>query len=102
MNRRCKKKKQQIKAQELWGLDVHLAKLILPKLKAFREMHRISYPCNLKNNGGFEEWNNILDKMIFAFQYVVEEDKCKVYLSDYDKYEEGIKLFAEYFMDLWD
>ncbi|MGM8331755.1 hypothetical protein [Clostridium perfringens] len=105
MNKRIAKKKGLLKIQdsELWSLDTTLAKYILPRLEKYRNMERMSYPSKLS---GEEEWNDILDKMIYAFKYVLERDN---FYFDYDtekerieKYKEGMNLFAEYFMDLWD
>lgn len=77
-----------------------------------------------KDKESVEKWNEILDKMIYAITYVVYDNGCnkkyEKYLgieyeegsdwkqttesrdSTYKKYEEGIKLFAEYFNSLWD
>lgn len=105
MNKRIAKKKGLAKIQdnELWSLDFTLAKYILPRLEKYRNMERMSYPSKLS---GEEEWNDILDKMIYAFKYVIERDN---FYFDYDtekerikKYKEGMNLFAEYFMELWD
>jgi len=82
-------------SSELWNLDFTIACFILPRLKAFRKKH-FGYPADLTP----EKWNEILDKMILAFEYVAQG---KMYddVKD-DDYKEGIKLFAKYFMALWD
>ncbi|MFY8263038.1 hypothetical protein ACOT7R_09080 [Clostridium perfringens] len=107
MNKRIAKKKGllKIREEELWSLDVTLAKYILPRLQKYRNMERMGYPIGLSDG---KEWNEILDKMIYAFEYVVKRDESVVY-TDYDeemkkreKYKEGICLFAKYFMELWD
>lgn len=71
-----------------------------------------------------KEWGKILDKMIWSFEYVLWDDSLDDKLgrklgigtfSEYmkrerknekdvhlEKYEEGMRLFSEYFMDLWD
>lgn len=105
MNKRIAKKKGLTKIQdnELWSLDFTLAKYILPRLEKYKNMERMGYPSKLS---GEKEWDEILDKMIYSFKYVIERDK---YYFDYntekeriEKYKEGMNLFAEYFMDLWD
>jgi hypothetical protein len=94
---------------DLWSLDFHLAKIILPKLIAFRKSKLHGYPnvfCtweDLKNTGqyknklaykkaikdgeiiggGFSKWLKIIDEIIFGFEFVLAD-------SGYDKYE---KLF---------
>lgn len=81
---------------ELWNLYSHIAKIILPKLKTFRKMKKNGYPAifseyeddnwESKNKydeyiasgkligGGLKKWNEILDEMIFAFEYILYKD----------------------------
>lgn len=76
----------------LWS---HLTELILPRLKRFKEI-TCSYPSNLKS----EEWDNILEKMIYAFELLLKDEF--IYPEDEeDKINEGLKLFGEWFRDLW-
>lgn len=106
MNKRLKKKKglSKIRVEELWGLDVTLAKYILPRLIKFKDINDMSYPSNFESH---EEWHKTIDKMIYAFEYVIERN-YKLYkdLEDVKRrqsdYKEGMQLFAEYFLDLWD
>ena len=51
---------------ELWNLDYTFSKFILKRLKAFQKMKRYGHPSDLKS---MEEWNSIIDKMIFSFEY---------------------------------
>jgi len=100
---------------DLWGLDSHLIKIILPKLIAFRKRDLHGYPCNfsqwdesLKDGGGMgltreeydkakaeghyvggemEGWKKTLDEMIFAFEYHLYSDEFgKKQKSFYEKY----------------
>jgi hypothetical protein len=55
-----------------------------------------------------EEWNEILDKMIFAFKWSITEDEEANYTlpdkekeENWKKYEEGMNLFAKWYMGLW-
>jgi len=78
--------------EDIWSLDVHLAKLILPRLKRYKEVAEkcivIDFP---------------LDEMIRAFEIYKEvnydawELKGKK-LSEFDK---GMKAFAKHFLALW-
>ncbi|EGT3606827.1 hypothetical protein FKF97_10520 [Clostridium perfringens] len=105
MNKRIAKKKgiSKIKEEELWSLDATLAKYILPRLEKYRSMERMGYPSKLS---GEKEWNEILDKMIYAFKYVLKRDSLNfnydIEKERIEKYKEGMSLFAEYFMELWD
>lgn len=102
MKTRLKKKKglSKIQDKELWGLDVTIAKFVLPRLIKFKQKLG-SYPSNLKDS---QEWEGIIDKMIWSFEYVIKDDSyCLKYSEeDWKRYKEGMDLFAEYFRDLWD
>lgn len=103
---------------DLWGLPEHFSKFLLKRLKAFRKMEKHGVPGCLvqsEKNGDIDEaaekWNTIIDKMIYAFDYVLYNDTrfCRAENYDtkkeeekYSKYEEGINLFAKYFHNLWD
>ena len=126
---------------DLWGLDYHLAKLILKRLIAFRKMNKAGIPCCLFSKEEIEYdfkedktdlWNEIIDKMIWSFEYVLSDygmdmekimsfkdkeniikDSVQASIDNiiYNKelhekyskqYEEGMQLFSEHFANLWD
>lgn len=107
MNKRLKKKNglSKITNEELNGLDFTLAKYILPRLIRFKDYNTMGHPSNFKNQ---EEWHNTIDKMIYSFKYVIDNNYKNIFKNteedklNYEKYKEGMTLFAEYFMDLWD
>ena len=76
-----------------------LAKFIASKLRAFREEELTSVPTGLTE----EQWDNILRRMVLAFDIVSQNEQHTKSLTDEDwmNIEGGLKLFAEYFMDLW-
>ena len=97
---------------DLWDLEYHLAKLILKRLKAYKQMERSGYPppddpkcTEIKNE---DDWEKVLDDMIEGFKaYIVERD-C-VYEFNIEKYDQsqqkinrGLNLFVKYFGYLWD
>ena len=97
----AKIKTMKIKQSELWNLDITLAEYILPRLIAFRKMKRTGVPMNFKS---IKEWNKELDKMIYAFNKIVNLDNIE---EDYLRYEkpkvkEGLKSFSDNFGALWD
>lgn len=56
--------------EECWNLDYHLAKSILPKLLYFKNwVDKYGCPTDLE----MDEWNEIVDEMIWAFTYVYNE-----------------------------
>lgn len=101
MNKRLKKKKNlSIPNSEIWGLNYTLAKYILPRLKRFKEVC-CSYPCELTET----EWKEILNKMIWSFQYIIKNDESNELLEimkENEQCQEGLNLFAKYFRNLWD
>jgi len=83
---------------ELWNLDCTIAKFVLPRLKAFR-VNPHGWPSRVCS---YEEWLEILDKIIFALSYIATEDDDDFTDETYDKVENGLKLFGIYFRSLWD
>ena len=108
---------------DLWGLNTYLATLMVPMLKQFFK-HLNGYPCNLKSA---EEWQAIGAEMIWAMERYAKDDffeladlqvgytiaKCRDNKKKYKKWraannrlyaraQKGLKLFAEYFPNLWD
>ena len=85
---------------ETWGLNSVIAELILPRLKRFKEVNS-GFPMDLSE----ERWNAVLDKMIFAFDWVLTYEDKNLSKEEirigFDKYNEGMELFSENFMDLW-
>ena len=107
--------------EDLWCLDVTLAKLILPRLKAFRERHcsgpsigyregsfrsKGKYGPKLRKDLNYKHWDEILDKMIIAFELHLShwdwdcEYDTKEYNKRWAKVEEGLSLFGKYFGSL--
>ena len=96
------KNKTGVSPDETWNLDISIAKFLVPRLKAFKNMTN-GYPMNLSEEYGknaFNEWIKILDQMIYAFK-LIENDKM-IYSEDQNKkIEKGLDLFRKYFRDLW-
>ena len=90
---------------ETWCLFAVIAEFVLPRLKRLKEINA-GYPGGLTE----KKWQTILSKMIFAFEWaIVEAEMTEDYMNlsekerkaNWKKYEEGMDLFAEYFMALW-
>lgn len=109
MNKRHNKKQEEKKKRALkkynemlwddcFNLDNSIAEYIYPRLKYFKETS-ISMPSEFDEA---EQWYETLDKIIYAFQYIVEEldyefdDK-----ESRERHDEGMLLFAKHFMNLW-
>jgi len=88
---------------ETWSLYSVIVGFVLPRLIRFKQI-RPGYPMGMTD----KEWNDILDKMIFAFQWIKDDGSEEYYklstkqLDDgHKKCQEGLKLFGEYFRNLW-
>lgn len=126
--------------KECWGLDVSLAKHILPRLLYFKNwVYSCSYPNEFEDEA---EWNEILEELTWTFTYIsngypsiaiqyiddvviVEDNKNlnnhfvqsnivisytneELYLKgrvqdeiNVARCQQGLKLFAEFYMNLW-
>jgi hypothetical protein len=87
---------------ELWSLDYSLAKHILPRLKRFKKFDAGRPGCFETR----EEWDEVLDKMIFAFEDAVtywdsKEETKGERIQRENRAREGLKLFAKYYHALW-
>ena len=55
-----------------------------------------------------EEWLKIIDDIIFAFEFVIQDDlfcdnyNSNTYKEKYARHKRGLKLFSIYLMSLWD
>ena len=92
MNKRQRKKwlKQHglyVNPKECWNLDTTIAEFVFPRLKQFKKDYDVC-PGTLES---MEEWDDILDKMILAFEYIVHKYDWWLFNSKYD-YTDGIKF----------
>lgn len=82
-----------INIEEIYDLDVTIARFILPRLIVFKE-HCERIP---RLNMTREEWNEILDKMIYAFERIALQTE-----EDTPEYKAYIKAIWNNEMDLVD
>ena len=82
---------------ETWNLDHSLAKIIAPRLRRFRELNN-GHPGTMSE----EEWEECLDEMVWAFEYIADEGGNYVEnTAQLERAERGLQLFAEHFSHLW-
>ena len=89
---------------DTWCLDSTIAEFVLPRLRHFKEVN-IGYVEELGDGG----WDEVLDKMIWSFEYALQEDRgvrlfkssAEEVLRREEKFAEGMALFAKYFRHLW-
>lgn len=87
---------------ETWNLDLTIVNFMIPRLKVYKEK-TAGYPGKLSN---IEEWYAILDKIIEGFElwtthFDWEVNDINTINENNMKVDEALKLFAEYFRDLW-
>lgn len=95
-----------INKEDTRNLDKTIAQFISPGLKLYKNSYDC-IPCEIKDR---DEWDEILDKMIYSFDYYASNQRYEIDFSTYsmdelkahrDKIQEGIDLFAKYFRELW-
>ena len=109
-----------IDVEELYDLDITIARFILPRLMVFKKHCERTPRLNMTR----EEWNGILDKMIYAFERIAcqteeETPEYKAYikaiwnneedLADLKRaakaslkpISEGLSLYHKYYRSLW-
>lgn len=77
MNNRQRKKWQKkygtyINPKEIWNLDYTIAEFVLPRLKMFKNKSIGDPGCDGIDTR--EKWNATLDKMILAFEYLLDDN----------------------------
>lgn len=86
--------------EELWNLDVTIAKFILPRLKRYKKSTRC-HPAEITE----KQWDTILDKMIFSFNFFATDKRwaIEIFTNEkiWKKVDEGLELFAKWFGSLW-
>lgn len=82
---------------ETWCLSETIAKFIYPRIKEFSEICP-GYPGRLKSE---KEWQEILKKIVFAFQLIANVDQLRWTEEQKQIVQEGLDLFREWYFALW-
>lgn len=103
--------------KDLWNLDYTIARFVYPRLKRFIEKGIRGCPSTVYDESRSEEenfkaWKEILNKMLLAFDMILNEDKYVNYKNSqsikkdmnnyWNQINEGMILFAQHFSGLWD
>ena len=93
--------------RDMWSMDFYLADIIPKMLRKFKS-GLTGCPGQLaihsKVEEGMKKWEEILDKIIFAFEMYkkIDDSECTPTKEDMKKVDEGLKLFIEWLPNLWD
>ena len=82
---------------DIFSLDYYLAKKIVKPLKRFRDVGIDSYPVHMTA----KEWETVLDKMIWSFEFFLKDDIDNETIKNCEKQQEGFELFGKHFNSLW-
>lgn len=66
--------------EEVWNTYHTLARLIVPRLQAFKALEKHGYCPDFK---GMREWNCVIQKMIDAFELMKYANTAIVFTTDY-------------------
>ena len=96
MNKRARKKSlkqhgKYVAPKELWNLDCRIAEFVLPRLRKFREVEDGCPGCGEMDT--YEKWMAALDKMILAFEYVLDQSDWWIDDPKYD-YIDGLHMYS--------
>ena len=109
---------------DCWSLDYTLARIIHPALIRLKEtkhgypelwedgmvthhnwdrqLHFDFIDEEVETKYLINKWNDILDKMIYAFGRIKEDNSLDISKDEWEKIQEGLDLFAEHYTSLWD
>ena len=107
---------------DCWSLDYTLARIIHPALIRLKEtkhgypelwedgmvthhnwdrqLHFDFIDEDIESNYLIDKWNGILDKMIYSFGKIMEDDYFDN--EEWEKIQEGLDLFSKHYTSLWD
>ena len=91
---------------EWYSFDYYHSKYVIPRLKHLRNNIN-AWPAQHPEFPAFEDWQKVLDEMIWAFEFNLKMDDLN-YTWKYDendqikRMETGLALFAKYYRHLWD
>ncbi len=107
---------------DCWSLDYTLARIIHPALIRLKEtkhgypelwedgmvthhnwdrqLHFDFIDEDIETNYLIDKWNGVLDKMIYSFGKIMEDDYFDN--EEWEKIQEGLDLFSKHYTSLWD
>jgi len=107
---------------DCWSLDYTLARIIHPALIRLKEtkhgypelwedgmvthhnwdrqLHFDFIDEDIESTYLIDKWNGILDKMIYSFGKIMEDDYFDN--EEWERIQEGLDLFSKHYTSLWD
>jgi len=114
-----------IDKHDLWSLDITLAQIIYPALKKLKkvkhgapnvdlsdvldqslhptedEIIRYEYDGKTDENY-FKRWDYVIDQMIWSFKIIKKGDLHFLTDDDFNRMQNGLRLFSKYYLSLYD
>ncbi|SHE55903.1 hypothetical protein [Chryseobacterium takakiae] len=113
-----------MKDWEKWDLKISIANFIVPRLESYINevennnivsiplwIRDIELPFVIAKDREYSdeeifiinrEWEKILKKILFSFKSILEPQNEMNFEEIQKKQEEGLQLFAKYYLNLWD
>ena len=107
---------------DCWSLDYTLARIIHPALIRLKEtkhgypelwedgmvthhnwdrqLHFDFIDEDIETNYLIDKWNGVLDKMIYSFGKIMEDDYFDN--EEWERIQDGLDLFSKHYSSLWD
>lgn len=82
---------------ELWDLGNTITRFALPRLKAFKENCKHSYPASVKSE---KEWYKIINEMIWGLEKTLADVPLKK--KELNRMETAMALVGKYLFTMWD
>lgn len=84
---------------DLMGYNYYLAKRLSRDLRLFKA-NLYSYPGYPAEVDTMEKWIAVIDKMIYSFDFILDEDMVPTKKKQKD-IQIGLRLFGKYYQHLW-
>ena len=65
-----------------------------------RQLHFDFIDEDIETNYLIDKWNGVLDKMIYSFGKIMEDDYFDN--EEWERIQEGLDLFSKHYTSLWD
>lgn len=94
--------KNGFRKEETWNLDATITAFLLPRIAYLRDTTN-GFPASLPYDNGYDQWIEILDKIItWLYKYLEDAPWDPDTSMTVEEIDEAKSLFVKYFESLWD